>query len=102
MASRCILWRAPTEAHLQQKLGLPAVPSSVGDGVLESSFRRRLTIYNQEAAREALFTPRECNKAAHLLAATGMKDGGNRYWMKEEPCFLVQQIREDKRQWNDS
>ncbi|MBA0772869.1 hypothetical protein Gotri_008184 [Gossypium trilobum] len=23
-------------AHLQQKLGLPAVPSSVGDGVLES------------------------------------------------------------------
>ncbi|MBA0656502.1 hypothetical protein Goklo_008849, partial [Gossypium klotzschianum] len=47
---------------------------------------------------EALFTPRECNKAAHLLAATGMKDGGNRYWMKEEPCFLVQQIRENKRQ----
>ncbi|KAK5776763.1 hypothetical protein PVK06_044726 [Gossypium arboreum] len=41
---------------------------------------------------------RECNKAAHLLAATGMKDGGNRYWMEEEPCFLVQQIREDKRQ----
>lgn len=38
---------------------------------------------------ETFFSPREGNKAAHVLAATGMKDGGNRYWM-EEPFFLVQ------------